>query len=496
MVTETFGGPPPLPASQRIFARPLLVAAFGLIVGAGVDALALRRPIGLGASAAMLVGLGTVLAAKSRNSRYPSEFKWLVPSGIFAAIAIGWRATPTLGALNLFAYSVIVAVALRLYEGAPLRRWTLADYVWRGGAAAAGIVEGAGRFVRYDASMLRPAAGLRKAKPVVIGVAAAGPILVIFLALFISADAVFAEYVSRVFSLDVEVVRFASRLVSSVLVALVAVGCVRAVRSGFRDDRASVQRPSIPSAAIASALTSIVVLFSTFVLVQIRYLFGGESALDLTNLSYSEYARRGFFEMVAVAVLVVVLVAFALWLAGGGQGRSMGVHLAAGSLVLLTLVVVASAAVRMRLYTDAFGLTELRFFTSVFMGWTAFVLLLLVATAFRGDRAGFALGLLVSGLVFIAALTVANPHAIIASVNVDRHLAGADLDYAYVADLGPDAVPTLVAHASLVESPCILSAELSTAGASDDRSEWGWRSSTVAHMTAATAVASLAVCPP
>ena len=51
------------------------------------------------------------------------------------------------------------------------------------------------------------------------------------------------------------------------------------------------------------ALASLDLLFALFVAVQIRYLFGGDAGLRLTGLSYAEYARRGFFELVWVTAL-------------------------------------------------------------------------------------------------------------------------------------------------------------------------------------------------
>ena len=48
-------------------------------------------------------------------------------------------------------------------------------------------------------------------------------------------------------------------------------------------------------------------LFLAFVAVQARYFFGGTQRLALLELTYAEYARRGFFELLAVAGLVVPL---------------------------------------------------------------------------------------------------------------------------------------------------------------------------------------------
>jgi hypothetical protein len=42
-----------------------------------------------------------------------------------------------------------------------------------------------------------------------------------------------------------------------------------------------------------------------FVGLQIAYLFGGQSTIVAAGMTYSDYARRGFFELVAAACLAV-----------------------------------------------------------------------------------------------------------------------------------------------------------------------------------------------
>jgi hypothetical protein len=47
-------------------------------------------------------------------------------------------------------------------------------------------------------------------------------------------------------------------------------------------------------------------LFLTFVVIQVRYLFGGAGRVAATaGLTHTEYARRGFFELVTVTALAL-----------------------------------------------------------------------------------------------------------------------------------------------------------------------------------------------
>src|SRR5205085_3576642 len=101
-------------------------------------------------------------------------------------------------------------------------------------------------------------------------------------------------------------------------------------------------------------------LFLAFVAVQFRYLFGGRALVESrTHLTYAAYARHGFFELVVVAALVLPLLLLADWALRRERRRDHAVFTAlAATLVLLLFAVVASALERLRLYEQAYGLTE------------------------------------------------------------------------------------------------------------------------------------------
>jgi hypothetical protein len=181
-------------------------------------------------------------------------------------------------------------------------------------------------------------------------------------------------------------------------------------------------------------------------LVQLRYLFGDASLVEGTvGLTYSEYARRGFFELVTVVALVLPLLLGADWVLGDANRRNRRTYrFLAGALVLLLLAVVASAVKRMLLYQGAYGLTELRVYTTAFMAWLGIVLLWFCATVLRERRAQFATGAALFGFAVIGAVNLLNPDALIARVNTDRALRGEEFDAAYAASLSGDAIPKLV----------------------------------------------------
>jgi hypothetical protein len=184
------------------------------------------------------------------------------------------------------------------------------------------------------------------------------------------------------------------------------------------------------------------------VIVQFGYFFGGNALVQVTpGLTSAEYARRGFFELVAATVLVVPVLLAADWLADRREPRDAVVFRAlAGTQVGLVLAIAASALERLRLYYASYGLSDARFYAMVLLVWIGAMLLWLAATVLRGRRDLFAFGALASGLTTVALLFVINPDAIVARTNVARvtTAAAVQFDAAYATSLSADAVPALI----------------------------------------------------
>lgn len=272
------------------------------------------------------------------------------------------------------------------------------------------------------------------------------PPLLVLTALLMSADPVFAGMVQNIFLIEME--PLVEHLAFVAVIAWLTAGYLRAflVDDNAIMDRLRVPRPTFTAAEVTVALWTLNVLFMVFMAVQLRYLFGGANLVEVTaGLSYAEYARQGFFELVATTALVVPILLLADWAGETDTPRSRST-LRGTTLVLVVLLVglIVSAAYRMRLYQEAYGLTELRLYVSVFMVWLTGVVGWLVLTVLRGRRERFLFGSIIAGLVCIAVLHMLNPHALIARVNIDRAAAGAEYDGTYLRTLSADAVPVVL----------------------------------------------------
>jgi Domain of unknown function (DUF4173) len=194
-----------------------------------------------------------------------------------------------------------------------------------------------------------------------------------------------------------------------------------------------------------------VVLVSYVASLVVAALAGGAYVARRSGLTYADYARSGFFQLVAVVMIIgATLLYFRPAITNGTRKlRLLTVLTAAG-----TTAMAAVAVVRLETYRSIFGLTMLRFGTTVFATWLA-VVVLLVAVALARPRFYRHLGVAVL-LSAYAAVTYgnwANPEAMIARENIaridwakgtTRSSSGAEFDANYLSSLSDDAVPTLV----------------------------------------------------
>ncbi|WP_063749893.1 DUF4173 domain-containing protein [Streptomyces sp. C] len=272
----------------------------------------------------------------------------------------------------------------------------------------------------------------------------AAVLLIVFGALFASADAAFADLLGGLLP-DVSVGEGPFRFLLFLLGAVLALAAARTAAAPHRWDRVKSRQWKARS-RLEWSLPLIVLnlLFAGFNAVQLAVLFGGyDKVLESTGLTYAEYARQGFWQLLWATVFVLAVIALALrWAPRGGTGDRRLVRSVLGTLCLLTLVVVASAVRRMDLYVDAYGLTRLRLSVVTMELWLGLVIVLLMAAGIAGGR-WLARAVVGSAAAAVLAFGLASPDGIIAEYNVNRYQQDNKLDLAYLRDLSADAAPYL-----------------------------------------------------
>ncbi|TDD07449.1 DUF4153 domain-containing protein, partial [Nonomuraea diastatica] len=316
--------------------------------------------------------------------------------------------------------------------------------VIRGGVS---VVLALGPVQWFLAGPLKKLSARRRVMPTLAALGITAVLLAVFGLLFASADAVFAAYLERVTtapdwaeSAPLRIflfVLFAVLLAAVVLVALRPVNDPVGPQKKFRVSRSIWLVP----------LTAVNLLFASFVAVQITALFGGDAwVLRTAGLTYAEYARQGFFQLVVVSVFVLGIVAVAGGLLRAERRERWLLAGLLGMLCGLTMVVLVSALHRMNLYTDAYGLSRLRLSVQATVWWLGalFALVLLAgAVRFAGRGSGWLprTVVLVTGLG-LGAFAVVNPDLQVAYSQVEVR-GVTQLDSDYLGDLGAEAVPAL-----------------------------------------------------
>ena len=180
--------------------------------------------------------------------------------------------------------------------------------------------------------------------------------------------------------------------------------------------------------------------------IQFQYFFGGGANIGVQGYTYSEYARRGFGELVAVACcsLLLFLGLSAIVKRQDNVQRWGFSGLGIGMLALVGVMLV-SAFQRLRLYEAAYGFSRLRMYTDIFMIWLGVLLAAVVVLELLRRERLFPLAALLATIGFAVTLALVNVDGSIVRQNVARASQGKGLDVAYLASLSADSVPALAA---------------------------------------------------
>jgi hypothetical protein len=270
----------------------------------------------------------------------------------------------------------------------------------------------------------------------------------------------------------------------------IAAGIWALMRIKGRPRRASALTAS-PTSDGQFAIRALIVCNAVFFLqncMDLTYLTGGLALPE--GMTYASYAHRGAYTLVATALLAGI---FALaWFRPGSAARKhplarLLVHCWLGQNTLL----LAASVWRLGIYIEAYGLTRWRCAALIWMLLVA-VGLGLIAWTIAKDRSTRTL---INANILVVTTTLAiaafiNWAGIIAQYNLEHCRESGkgtvELDLAYLADLGPAALPSLEHYSNTLKDPDMnlhplidrLRHQLQT---SSDWRSWTWRAAILRH---------------
>ena len=466
----------------RIARRAALSAlAVGIVADLMFDrnALGINMPLFTAAVLAIVTFFG-----RDRRPADPLD-GWLPALALVASCGPALRTDQAVVALDLLLVTLAVAAWGFAVGGVAVTRRSAAGVALLGAKAAAAIGVGflwllsrAGA----DGAFAEGSRNLGRLSPMARGGLVAIPIVTGFGILLTSADAVFGRAVDAALHLPLDANEVLGRGAFAVFAAALVAGPL-AIAGGLAFEptipaEATGDAPEPPGGPLAPAtdggpatapgrrvgatetlvvLVAVDVLFALFAVVQVVYLFGGADTLAAIGVTYSDYARQGYFQLVGVVGLAGLLLLGAHEIAG----RSRAFLVAALTLLGLTAVILASAAVRLELYQGAYGWTELRFFVAASIGWLAACVALAIMLLAGNRMRWLPHGLAMSAAAVTLVVSALGPQAFVMHQNLARVLdpslvapgghAGLDLDYGIT--LGDDAIPDLVAALAVIPTP-------------------------------------------
>ncbi len=180
----------------------------------------------------------------------------------------------------------------------------------------------------------------------------------------------------------------------------------------------------LPNPMVYAAVTPICILYVLFFVSQLQYFLGGFTGELAGDMTYAEYARRGFFELCAVCCInfaVIGIMSFCAKLCGAVKPMLLKVYTI--FLSVCSLILAGTAMAKMFLYIANYGMTRLRVYTTWFMLLLVIGFVLILIRQFRFTlpvcRIGFAVFTVMFGL-----LCFSRPDAWMTRYNAEMYLAG------------------------------------------------------------------------
>ncbi len=433
--------------------HPNLVWIVALVLGWGFDALFWGKPLGINFAiylTACLLGGSLVLLANGLKPSFKSL--WLVVPFVFFATLTFVRQEPLTRILSIIGALVCLGLLTVTYLGGSWTRYSLVDYFKKFASLIAGLITlpiAYFRETRVDTSWIRRF----PLKPVIRGVLIALPVLVCFTTLLATGDLVFQQKIYHFITSfpHIRIPEAVLRLIIILFVAYILVGIF--LYAALKSSDESLSEEAVPTVKrrlgfieAAIVMGSVSLLFLIFVIFQFRYFFGGEVNIGLQGYTYSEYARSGFSELIAVAVFSLLMILGLGTLTIREHNWQQRIYSGLSVIIaLLVFVILISAYQRLMLAIDWHGFSRLRLYPSVFLIWVGILFVAVIVLEIMHRERHFALAALLASLGFAVSMCVLNVDASIARHNVYRTIGGKHLNVNYLTSLSADALPRLSA---------------------------------------------------
>ena len=474
---------PPPPAVPTVVGGGRIVAAAA--AGAVAMAIVWRTSVVAAAGSVLVATLAAGLLLGWRPLARTARF--LLVAAVVVGLFLSIRRSPWVLGPDLGAVTALLVAGATFARGGRLSDVGL-------GRAVDRTVELIGRSVTVPAFLLRCArrgaqtdAVRARRRARARGAALAVPASFAVVVLLASGDAVFASLVRVPADAD----RLPADLLGLACGALVAGTLLRQAAGGPHDLAPAAARPITGRTEATWILTALLVPLAVFAGVQgVAAAGGARHVLETEGLTYAEYAREGFFSLLAASALVLtVVLAVSGAVRGTREEGRWGQAALAEAVLVMTVGLVAVSIRRLALYEAEFGATMLRLSCTVFALFLGSVLAAAgVWVAGVGRRRWFPFAVGALALVTLLGWNVVDPERVVVDRNLDRALAGRPLDVDYLERLSDDGFAALGDRVAALPPGLLAEVRLASCGIRPDPAAGGlgWNRSTWAAREAWT----------
>ncbi|MEI6578278.1 MAG: DUF4173 domain-containing protein [Eubacteriales bacterium] len=324
---------------------------------------------------------------------------------------------------------------------------------------------------------------------IMLGIIICVPLLAVILSLLSSADLAFENVMKKVTDfIGGSVWEYLGKFILGFMAAIPLFGAFFAFR--YKQKKGSMKIPDIAGKldhVIAyTILTVVCAVYLFFLFVQFNYMFLAFRGELPGGFIYSDYARRGFFELVAIAAInLFILAVFYLFTTRkeGKISKVLKTYLL--SLSFVTVIIIASAISKMVMYMQVFGLTQMRVYTSWVMILIAVIFLLAIIKIISRKFNAFKI-ICVFFTVWFLALNFAGIDAMITKYNITKSEqdTSAPLDVSMFTMLSDSMVPDAIGQLDTKDIVAKYDLKMLLTGRYNVLTEKNWQAMNLASLKA------------
>ena len=288
--------------------------------------------------------------------------------------------------------------------------------------------------------------GKKTVGKVMLGLLCAAPVLIVVVPLLIKSDDAFSGMMHSIFSGSGNAFLTILKVIFGLIISIFVISYGFSLKYNRISKLKESKFKGIENVYVISFLSAIATCYMLYLFSQLAYFFSAfKGFLPDGDITYAQYARKGFFEMCVIAVINLGIIFLSILIAKKQDGKVChSIRVIATFIASFTLIIITTAISKMVLYINTYGMTILRVTTSAFMLFLAVVFMASILRIHITKINIVKTSLIAAGCIVLILGTV-NVNAVCARYNYQAYktkkLNTIDIEAIY--ELGDEGIPYL-----------------------------------------------------